>query len=227
MEIKRKIISPIFMGIEDVEIVKIMTCSNARIEGFKRSELIMHGEEGFDKLGVVLEGAVNMIREDEFGSSFVILTHEQGEPFGLSMAIDPEHTEDLCVYAATGSTVLLMDASRLMHACSNNCTFHTKLLSNLLNIVVKMNMELVKKQCHMSQKTLRMKLVSYLTEQCGHAGTECFCITLNRQQLADYLGVDRSALSAELSKMKRDGLIDYSGREFKLNAEPIRQLYEK
>ena len=114
------------------------------------------------------------------------------------------------------SEVLFLDATRLLTTCKNSCTYHTRLIRNLLQISVQKNLSLSRRSLHTSSKSIRGRLLSYLSEQAKYNGSYQFTIPFNRQQLADYLGVDRSAMSNELSKMQRDEILSYNKNKFEL-----------
>ncbi|MDO4568234.1 MAG: Crp/Fnr family transcriptional regulator [Clostridia bacterium] len=224
MSVLREIMdNRIFEGIGEEEVSRIARCSGMQAGEYARGELIACGEAETRRIGVVLEGAVHMVREDEFGGSFVITTLNRGDSFGLPMALEREEEQEVLIYAASACRVASFDAARLLRVCNCNCPCHSRLLTNLLQIAVELSMSLIKKQCHMSQKTLRMKLLSYFSQRHLQQGDVSFDAGMNRQELADYLGVDRSALCAELSRMKRDGLIDYDRRRVELNLRRIRE----
>ena len=120
------------------------------------------------------------------------------------------------VVAAEPAQILFLNVGRVLHACSNACGHHTALIHNLLTLSAQKNLNLSRKIFHTSPKTIRGRLLSYLSYQSMRSGSSTFTIPFNRQQLADYLNVDRSALSNELSKMQRDGLIQVERNHFTL-----------
>ena len=115
--------------------------------------------------------------------------------------------------------ILFLDAARLLTSCSNACTHHAKLIRNLLQISAHKNLTLSRRILHTSSKSIRGRLLSYLSEQAKQSGSYQFTIPFNRQQLADYLGVDRSAMSNELSKLQREGLLTFEKNRFSLAQE--------
>lgn len=118
------------------------------------------------------------------------------------------------VVAADTAEILFLDISRVLHICSNTCVFHSKLIGNLLFISSQKNLNLSRRIFHTSSKSIRGRLLSYLSFQATQHGSCDFEIPFNRQQLADYLSVDRSAMSNELSKMQRDGLLSVKRNHF-------------
>ena len=126
----------------------------------------------------------------------------------------------MSVEAAQDSQVLLLDCQRVIHTCSDACIFHQRLAANLLKIVARKNLMLTRKLALLSKRTTKEKLMAYLMEQARLAGSDAFTLPYDRQTLADYLGVDRSAMSAELSKLRRAGLLECKGRNVRLQ-KPI------
>ena len=120
------------------------------------------------------------------------------------------------VVAKTDVKVLFLDIQKVLTQCSNGCEFHSKIIRNLLSSIAERTLEMTRKVEHMSQRSLRDKVLSYLSSEAVRAGSKEFTIPFNRQQLAEYLSVDRSALSAELGKMRDEGMLEFWKNQFKL-----------
>lgn len=120
------------------------------------------------------------------------------------------------VLASERCEILFLEIQRVFTVCSPACGYHSRLIRNLLTIMARKNLMLTRKIDHMSQRTIREKVMAYLSCEAERWGNEAFEIPFNRQQLADYLAVDRSALSAELSRMQKDGLIEYGKNRFRI-----------
>jgi CRP-like cAMP-binding protein len=118
--------------------------------------------------------------------------------------------------ATADSELLFIDFRRLASPCVNACAFHARLIRNMLNIVSVKNIALTRKIEHVSRRTTREKLLSYLSDAAKKAGGGWFSIPFNRQELADYLYVERSAMSATLSKLRDEGVLLYRRNNFKL-----------
>ena len=121
---------------------------------------------------------------------------------------------------AEEADVLFLDVGRVLTMCSSACAFHARLIRNLLAILARQNLQLTRKMEHITQKTTRKKLLSYLSFQAEREGSQAFRIPYNRQELADYLGVDRSAMSAELARMQREGILTCRRSQFTLTSLP-------
>ena len=111
---------------------------------------------------------------------------------------------------------MFMDVSRVLTVCGSACAFHARLMRNLLAVLAEKNLQFSEKLTYMTQRSTRQKLLSYLSAESLRRGAREFEIPFNRQQLADYLSVDRSALSGELSKLRGEGLLDYRKNKFTL-----------
>lgn len=204
----------LFSGISAYEINSMLKCLEGTVHSYEKGNSVLRRGEPFEKLGVVLSGTLLITREDEIGNLFVLSQAEKGQIFGMSFA-DGFNT-DIGISAGTDAKVLFIRTSKIFNPCARNCPCHKKLLSNLYTCMAKKNVELTRKVYHISQRTLRRKILSYLTEQMELRGSNSFEIPLDRQQMADYLACDRSALSAELARMKSERIIDYKKNQFKI-----------
>ena len=167
-------------------------------------------------VGMVLTGSVQVIREDYWGNRQIIAVMGEGQLFGESYACAGGEPLMVSVMAEENTEVLFLEVGRLLTVCSMACRFHSRVIQNLLKVIAGRNLTLTTKIDHMSKKTIREKVLSYLSYQAEKQGKNRFEIPFNRQQLADYLAVDRSALSAELSKMQKEKLISYDRNHFNL-----------
>lgn len=207
--------SPLFENLTEQEIEALLSCVDARTVRVERGGSVGLRDPREPLVGILLSGSLSMTRYDAFGNRFLLLHAEEGEVFGLSLALIGSSPEDFFLTAATPCELLLMRADRILSGCEmEGCVSHKKLYLNIMRLLAKKNMTLIRKQYHMAQRTLRRKLSSFLSEQSGLAKSKRFSVRMDRQELADYLGVDRSALCAELSRMRKEGLIDYYRHDF-------------
>ncbi len=210
----------LFKGMTEEELPEILKCLGGRIKTFMRGDVIYHAGDTVSDMGLVLSGGVNIVVNYYWGGSNIFGHVFPGQIFAESYAAVPG-TELLCdAVAAEKTEVLFLNAERVLSPCEKPCPFHNRLVRNLLKISAEKNISLTVRMTHTASKLIRDRLLSYLSEQATLNGTACFTIPFSRQQLADYLGVERSALSNELSKMKRDGLIEYKKNSFKLIYQP-------
>lgn len=209
--------TPLFHGIREEEIQAMMSCLGAREKHYQKDEVILRAGSPTAEIGLVESGSVNIVVNFYWGSSNIFGHVEKGSIFAENYASIPGQ-ELLCdVVAAKECEILFLNMRQLSSTCSKACSFHNRLIQNLLSISAKKNLGLSSRMMHIAPKGIRDRLLSYLSEQALKNGSSHFLIPFDRQQLADYLGVDRSALSNELSKMQKDGLITYRKNEFTLN----------
>ncbi|HHW25365.1 MAG TPA: Crp/Fnr family transcriptional regulator [Clostridiales bacterium] len=205
----------LFAGITESEISALLSCLSAKEQRYQKDEFIYRAGDVISTVAIVLEGIVYIINEDFWGNRSILTEIEEGHMFGETYACIGKPLE---VYAVAGrdTVILTADIGKILNFCSNACTYHNRLVRNFINILANRNRELTLKLEHMSQRTTREKLLSYLSEQSRRAGSPSFEIPFNRQQLADYLAVDRSAMSAELSRMRDEGIIEFERNKFRL-----------
>lgn len=206
----------LFQGISPKEEAQVLRCLAAIEREYPKDALILQAGEQLSAMGLVLEGSVQILRENYWGDRQILSAVGKGQLFGESYALLPKVPLMVSVQAAEDARVLFLRVDRLLTPCGHACSFHSRLLHNLLAILAGKNLALTRKIDHVSKKTIREKVLAYLWDQAVLQNSRSFSIPFNRQQLADYLAVDRSALSAELSKMRRDGLIDCWKNHFTL-----------
>jgi CRP-like cAMP-binding protein len=201
------------MGIEGSERQSLMGCLQAVKRRAKKGEMVFSAGDS-PAVGLLQTGAVQVIAEDPLGNRTIIGRMEAGDLFGEAFACAGAAKIPFSVEAATDSEYLLIDVKKILVTCPTACPFHSKLIENLMAILARKNILLGSKIRHLSRRSTREKLLSYLSEQAREAGSGSFSIPFNRQDLADYLCVDRSAMSAELSRLKAEGVLDYDKNNF-------------
>lgn len=207
----------LFAGVGDNEIEAMLSCLGATLRKYKRGEYVLRAGEYIHNLTVLVEGALHIQRDDYWGNRSIVNQISAGEMFGEAY-LSPESGALLNdVVAAEDSTVMLFDVNRIFSICPSACKFHSLAVKNLFFEVAEKNRKLVAKIGHMSQRTTRDKLFSYLSDEAKRQKKSTFEIPFNRQQLADFLSVDRSAMSNELCKMRDDGLLTFQKNRFTLH----------
>lgn len=207
----------LFHGIREEEISGMLSCLGAYEKQYRKDDIILSAGSAVTELGLVESGSVNVVVNFYWGNSNIFGHIGQGDIFAENYAAIPGR-ELLCdVVAAEDSEVLFLGMNKLISTCQHVCPFHRRLIQNLLRLSAMKSLNLSTRMMHIAPKAIRERLLSYLSEQAMEKGSAHFTIPFSRQQLADYLGVDRSALSNELSKMQKDGLIAYRKNEFTLN----------
>lgn len=208
--------SPLFAGIDEADLRSVLDCLCGTCTKYAKDEIVHRVGDVVHTIGMVLCGGVYIIKEDVWGNRNILAKIESGNYFAETYACTANKPLDVSVVAAGKTEILFLDIIKIMTVCSSTCTFHSRLIRNLLSVLAEKNLMMNRKIELMSKRSIREKLLSYLSEQALNARKPYFEIPYNRQQLADYLSVDRSALSKELSKMSGEGLLSYQRNVFKL-----------
>lgn len=207
---------PLFTGITAPELSEMLRCLNGRVvHAAKGSPVFLEGDPA-EFVGVVLSGSVQVIRDDFYGNRSVLTAVAPGGLFGEAFACADLEALPVSVIAQQYSTVLLLDCKRVLSGCSGACGYHSILVRNLLRGIAQKNLALTRKIRCMSRKTTREKLMEFLLEQAKIQGKAEFTIPFDRQALADYLGVERSAMSAEIGRLKKEGILDSKRAFFRI-----------
>ena len=210
---------PLFADVAPHDLDAVLDCLQARTIRVSRGQTVFQEGEPAENVGIVLSGWVQMVRDDYFGNRSIIGRAEPSQLFGEAFAC--AGTEMLVsVVAAADGEIMLADCRKVLTLCKNSCTFHNQIIYNLLQIVARKNLLLSQKLEILSRRSTREKLMQYLLQEAKNAGSDEFSIPYDRQGLADFLGVERSALSAEISRMRADGLIECRKNWFRLVPQP-------
>ncbi len=206
----------LFSGVGEDEIGSMLSCLSARIKSYKKGEYVLRQGEYLKDIVVLVEGNLHIQKHDYWGNRSILGHIAVGEMFGESY-FAPESSFLLNdVVAVEDSTAIFFDVKRIITTCSSACRFHSVVVQNMFYVISEKNRRLVQKLGHMSERTTREKLISYLSEEAKSCNSTTFSIPFNRQQLADFLSVDRSAMSNELCKMRDEGLLEFEKNRFKL-----------
>lgn len=205
----------LFKNIEEDKLLKMLTCLGARIIPFDKKYTIFSEGNPAKFIGIILSGSAHVIQNDYYGNRSIISGVEAGEVFGEAFACAEVASIPINIIAAEPCEVMLIDCSHILHTCSNNCGFHQQLIFNLMKDLATKNIMFHQKIEILAKRSTREKLMSYLMFQAKKHGNS-FEIPFDRQELADYLEVDRSGLSAEISKLRNEGIIECDKSHFKL-----------
>lgn len=208
---------PLFNGIEDADLKAMLACLSAKEKRYKKDDTILAEGDPAKYLGILLKGKAQIMRVDYYGNRSILTSIEPSQIFGESFACAGLGSLPIDVVATEDTLVLLIDAQRITHSCSNACLFHSRMVFNLLNIVAKKNLILNEKIEVTSKRSTREKLMTYLLIQAKKNNSNTFTVPYDRQELADYLEVERSGLSTEIGKLRKEKVLDCKKSIFTLH----------
>jgi CRP-like cAMP-binding protein len=206
----------LFAGIDAGDIDRLLVCLAAEIMRYGKGEFILRAGETPSKMGVLLTGNALLIKEDYWGNRSIVSAVQRGEMFAESYACTEPRPLEASLLAVEKTEVMFVNYDYVVSRCSPVCEFHSAMTLNMLRILAAKNARLMEKMEHITKRATRDKVLSYLSGQAKKEGSAAFQIPFNRQEFADYLSVERSALSAELSKMREAGMIRYWKNNFEL-----------
>lgn len=206
----------LFSGIGEEEVERLLVCMEGKEKKCRKQELLLMEDEPADHIGIVLEGCVQVVEEDVWGNRGILEQIEAGGLYGAAFACAGIERSPVNVVAVTDSRILRIKIEKVMGVCSKTCACHQQVIRNLVHLLARKNVALSEKLQHISQRSIREKLLAYLADEAKKSGRKEFTIPFNRQELADYLCVDRSAMSTELWKLKREGIIGFQKNKFRL-----------
>ena len=206
----------LFSGVGDDDISTMLSCLGARLLTYKKGEYVLRQGEHISDILILAAGSLHIQRDDYWGNRSILGHIGVGEIFGEAYVAPESGTLMNDAIAVEDSSVFFFDVKRVISTCSSACRFHTMVVQNLFFAISEKNRSLVQKLDYMSRRTTREKLISYLSEEAKKQNSASIIIPFNRQQLADYLSVDRSAMSNELCKMRDEGLLEFEKNRFRL-----------
>lgn len=207
----------LFKGMTTEDVESLLNCMNAQFKSYSRGDIVYNVGDYVKAMGIVLSGSVYIENDDVWGNKTILDKIIAGQIFAETYACVPGEPLMINVVANEKTDILFLNIEHMLTTCTNACAFHSKVIRNMLEISSQKSLNLSRRILHTSSKTIRGRLLSYLSFQSAKQGKQEFDIPFNRQQLADYLSIDRSAMSNELSKMQRDGLIDVDKNHFILH----------
>ena len=196
----------------------MLHCLEVRPETFQKDEYILRAGDRVEAFGLVITGKVMIIQEDFWGNRNILAAVGAGHCFAETFACSPGAVLNVSVIAETNVQVLFLNVKRILTTCPSTCSHHSRMIRNLLSELAEKNLRLNEKITHLGQRSRRAKILSYLSAEAQRHGSAEFDIAFSRQQLADYLSVDRSGLSMELSRMQEEGLLEYRKNHFVLKS---------
>ena len=208
--------TPLFDGIAAGNMDAMLGCTGYHIGTYRKGQVVILEEEQIRHVGIVLSGAVDMVKEDVWGNKTILARMGKNELFGETFACGDDNRSVVTFLVPEDTEVLFIPFYKMMRTCTNACAFHQKLVENMVRIIANKNRDLMRKVEIISKKTLREKILTYLSIQSQAQNSNYFEIPLGRVELAAYLSADRSALTRELANMKADGLIDFHRNMFRI-----------
>lgn len=207
---------PLFDQIGDENLDEMLGCLGAKKCSYKKGDTVLAEGDKAKYLGIVLKGSVQLVRVDYYGNRSILTSIEPPQLFGEAFAFAGLDSVPVDVVAAENTDILLTDAMHIARPCENACAFHRQMTLNLLQIVARKNLVLHRKIEITSKRSTREKLMTYLLLQAKKAGSNTFTIPYDRQELADYLGVERSGLSVEIGKLRNEKVLECRRSTFTL-----------
>ena len=207
---------PLFAGIDEKQLRSLLDCLSASTRVYRKDEFIFRAGDRAVSVGVVLSGSVRVLQEDFWGRRMILAHVGPGGLFGEAFSCAEKAVLPVSVAAAEPAEIMLADYRKIITTCSPTCVFHARLVMNMMRVLAEKNILLTRKMECLSKRTTRDKLLCFLSAQALRTGNNMVELPFNRQELADYLCVDRSALSRELSAMREEGLLRFEKNRFEL-----------
>lgn len=208
--------NPLFKDVQTEDISAMLLCLNAVIYSYSKNEVIIHEGDIADRIGIVIQGYVSVLKDDIHGNRTLFRKLSSGESFGEAYACAFSHTLPMTVQADTESTILFLKTEQIF-SHEHFCQFQGILIRNLLHIIAEENVNINRRLSNTMHKTTREKLLSFLYDESKRVQKDTFAISMDRQQLSDYLGVERSALSAVISTLTKEGILSSNRNTFTLH----------
>ena len=206
----------LFEQVDDEDLIRMLNCLGARVVEFDKKYTIFAEGSPAKHVAVLLSGVAQIIQLDYYGNRSIIAEVKAGDVFLEAFACSEVECLPVSVISSEPSAVMLIDRSHILETCQNRCSFHNRLIFNLMKVLATKSIEYHNRMEITSKRTTREKLLAYLAMQAKRCGKDSFKIPFDRQELADYLEVDRSGLSSEIGKLKKEGVIDNYKNCFRL-----------
>ena len=214
--VKQLLDYPLFFGVKENDMVPMLNCLGGKVKKFKKGEYIFFEQDDVRQIGIIISGSVDMVKEDIWGNKTMLVRMKKEELFGETFSCGLEQSSVVSFCTSSNSEILFLPFDRVMHSCSMTCVFHHRLIENMVAIIARKNKQLMEKVEVISKKSLREKIMTYLSQQAQKQGTKYFEVPLGRVEMADFLCTDRSALTRELNIMREEGLIDFDKNMFQI-----------
>lgn len=215
----------IFSGVDQKDMEGLLTCLSAFTKSYDKNEIVLMAGQETEHIGILLSGELHIIKEDIYGNKTILTSINENGMFAESFVCAEMKHSPVTVIATKRSNVLFISINKILITCNSSCYFHNKLIFNLVSILANKNILLNKKIDYLTAKTIKKKIAKYLINSIKDKHQEILSIPYNRNELAEFLGVNRSVLSRELSLMKRENILDFNKNEFHiLNHKKLSQI---
>lgn len=212
----REVKSALFDGILPEDRIAMLGCIGYHINTYSKGDIVILEGENLKHIGILLSGRVDMVKEDLWGNQTMLLRMGVHEIFGETFACGDDSMSAVTFVVSEDARILFLPFNRVMHSCTMACEFHHRLIENMVRLIANKNRDLMRKVEVVSKRSIREKLLAYLSIQAQLQQSRYVEIPLGRMELADYLCVDRSALTREMAKMKDEGILDYEKNCFRM-----------
>ena len=209
----------LFSNINESDLLLMLNCLDANLLHFHKNQEIFSEGNSADYIGILLSGQAQIMRIDYYGNRHIIAIVEPSQLFGESFACAGISHLPIAVTATCDTDIMLIPCKKITQTCNNACAFHNQIILNLLNVISRKNLFFNQKLEILSKRSTREKLIAYLLSEAQHHNSDSFIIPYDRQELADFLGVDRSGLSSEIGKLKKEGLIENNRKCFRIHSD--------
>lgn len=206
----------IFCSATEFECQAMMFCFKTRFKYFAKNQHIVEQGQDMDDIVLILKGGAIVQHIDSLGDISILTKLKKTDAYGFESAYAGDNVYKDSLIATEKTLVMFMNKHRILNPCENKCRRHDIVVKHIMQTMAQSHIELLEKLKHITKKTIREKLMSYFTSLAKNAGSNYFEIPFNKTELASYLAVDRSAMSAELSRMKDEGLIEFDRRQFRI-----------
>lgn len=212
--------SPLFLGITEEELSRMLNCFGATVKKYNSGDMIIRQGDVVSKIYMILDGVVNIEKDSYWGARIIVQKLGELKNIALCLVASKNVESTISAVCSKDATILTLNFNNCTTMCTNACSHHIALIQNMFKILSKENIELLEKIENISQKSIRDKLLTYFSNESIKHKSSVFEISFNRQELADYLNIDRSAMSFEMSKMQKEGIIEFEKNRFVLHELP-------
>ena len=206
----------LFQGVEEIDLEAMLSCLGATERKYRKNDVILLAGTKVTSVGILIEGNAQITRDDAEGNRAILSELEKADLFAEAYVAAGAAEIPVTVIATDHCRIVWIPFSKIIGTCSTACSFHRTLVQNMMRVIATKNILMNEKMRILSCKTTKEKLMTYLADYSERIGKNKFKIPFSRNELADFLSVDRSAMSRELSKLKAEGHLDYHKNEFEL-----------